>query len=433
MIKKILKRELFLYYSLFYLLFKYTFFNQGRFLTYILFGYSILIYIYDIYTYKGIYKFKGYIFSYLMCISAVVSCLVVAHKITISSISGIMIFFVNFFMYLPIFHSKGFDYIKKIYQIIFFTIICYSFLINLIGVIFAIFGKEIFIFGTQFGAVYGKRLVTVRETANETGWFAIFSIVSSIYFIYNIITNKLLLSRKNVVLAFLSINIIIQITTYILSGNRSSMIGILAAILVILYIYFSTKKMKYFKIALFVFTLLSVVFVFAYVLLKSMDPKGSEIARLDMIVFGILYTFSFNPIFGNSYVNLSENIEKNYEMIYSKYNFITSKTYLRTLTTSGNAHNVFIQQLETNGILGIIILISFFVYVAKETIFFSKNIIKEYSLNIEKVVILFFIVFGFVVGNISWNIVGTITCFVNLLFFLSISAVLSLNILTNKF
>ena len=420
--KKILNRESFLYYSLFYLLFKYTFFNQGRILTYILFAYALLIFLYDLYDHKGIYKFKGYIFSYLICLSSVLSCIIVAHKITMVAISGIMILFVNFFMYLPMFHDKDFNYVINKFELIFKLIIIYSFIKNIIGLCFAAKGVSITFFGVPFGAEYGVRLVTVRETANETGWFAIFSIVSSIYYIikYNI---KLKI-KNNIINIFLALNIIIQLITYFLSGNRSSLVGVLAAIYFICYIYLlSINNKKIVSILNFIFAAI-ICLLIIYIFIKSKNPNGSEIARIDMMIYGLLFTFSVNPIFGSSYTNLWMSLKAKFEEVWSKYSFKTPKPYLQELTTSGNAHNVFIQQLETNGLLGIAILISFFIYIFKGTINYSKKIINDNSDFLEKSLPLFFIIFGFVVGNISWTIVGTITCFVNLMFFISVSVFL---------
>ena len=426
LLKKILNREFFLYYSLFYLLFKYTFFNQGRVLTYILFAYAILIFLYDFKEHKGIYKFKGYFFSYLICLSSVLSCIVVAHKITMLSISGIMILFVNFFMYLPMFKDKDFDYIIDKFELVFKIIIVYSFIKNVIGLCLAANGISIVLFGVPFGAEYGVRLVTVRETANETGWFAIFSIVSSIYFL---IKYNIKLKIKNLrINSFLILNILIQFITFILSGNRSSFIGVLAARYFIFYIYSLSRNNKKIASVLNIGFVVIIIAIITYVIIKSKNSHGSEIARLDMMVYGILFTFSINPIFGSSYTNLWSNLNAKFEEVWNKYSFKTPKPYLQDLTTSGNAHNVFIQQLETNGILGLSVLIAFFIYVFLEVIKYSKKVIINNSRFVEKSIMLFFIIFGFVVGNISWTIVGTITCFVNLMFFLSVSAVINSNL-----
>lgn len=424
-LKKILNRECFLYYSLFYLLFKYTFFNTGRVFTYILFLYALLIFFYDLYEHKGIYKFSGYIFSYLIIFSSILSCIVVAHKINMTSISGIMILFINFFMYLPIFYNKDFNHIVDKYELIFKVIIVYSFVKNVIGLLFASRGVSIIFFGVPFGLEHGGRLVTVRETANETGWFATFSIVSSIYFLlkYGILCKK----KYGAVKVFLLTNIIIQLITYILSGNRSSLVGTLIAVYLIFYIYLLSKSNKKILVVLNIGFVAMIICLIMYILIKSKNPNGSEIARIDMMIYGLLFTLHVNPIFGSSYTNLWESLNYNFEAIWNKYNFRTPKNYLKELTTSGNAHNVFIQQLETNGFFGFTLLFLFFIYVFKEIINYLKKIVSDNSNFVEKTIILFFAIFGFVVGNISWTIVGTITCFVNLMFFLSISAIFSIN------
>lgn len=424
-LNKILDREYFLFYSLFYLLFKYTFFTAGRVFTYIMFVYAILIFLYDFYKHRGIYKFRGYIFSYLMCISAVLSCIIVAHKINRDAISGLSIFFINFFMYLPMFHDKDMKYINKIFNYIFITILVYSFVVNLLGVIFAAFGKEIVFFGTQFGAVYNKRLVTVRETANETGWFAILSSVISIYYLFkNNFYTKIKNKKYNIILL---VNIFIQVATFILSGNRSSIIGLMAFFLVFVYVYGNYSGNNIYKKLFYILLVLAIIGLGAYLYFKINDSRTSDARRYDMIAFGILYLTTVNPVFGSSFVNLAYDLDNNFEKIWSIFAFKSPKNEIKQLTKDANAHNVFIQQIETNGLLGFIILLSFFIYVFKETIRFISNITINDEAFLEKVLFIFFIIFGFVTGNISQNIVSTITCFVNLMFFLSISAILPLN------
>ena len=424
-LKKILDREMYLIYSVFYLFFKYTFFSEGRILTYLMFVYAICIFIYDYYEYRGIYKFSGYIFSYLMCISALLSCIIVAHKINRDAISGISIFFINFFMYLPMFHNKDIGYIKRVFNYIFISILFYSFVINLIGILFAAFGKEIVFFGTQFGSVYGGRLVTVRETANETGWFAIFSLIISVYYVIKL--NVIINVRNKKYNTFLIINMLVQMITYVLSKNRSSLIGIIAFMLVLIYMYGKYVGKNVYKKAFWAFLLLAIVLIITYLYFRINDMDSSDLRRYDMIRFGILYLTTVNPIFGSSFVNLHRDLENNFEKIWDKASFKTPKEEISQLIKDANAHNVFIQQIETNGLLGLVILLSFFVFVFKELVKFILSIGTNDELFLEKVFLIFFVVFGFVTGNISQNIVSTITCFVNLMFFLSISAILSLN------
>ncbi len=429
-LEKIINRELYFYISIFYLLLKYTCFNKGREITYFLFIYAVIIFIFDFIKNKSIYKFDGYIYSYLICGSAVLSCIVVAKSINVTAISGIAILFINFFMYLPMFYKKDIKYIIKKFEFIFVVIIIYSFIKNSIGLFLASKGIALSFFGVKYGALHGERLVTVRETANETGWFAIFSIVSSIYFLIKSFNNakcnlfKLFNDKVNLFIIF---NILIQIITFILSGNRSSFIGIIVSLFAIIYIYELRKQNKKLVLILRALFVVCSLLIFSYVYIKSLDSTGSEIARIDMIRFGIFYVFTVNPLLGSSYVKLWNDLDANFDIIWDKHTFNTPKEYLKQLTRDGNAHNVFIQQLETNGILGLVFLLVFFIYVAKQVFTFAKSMIKDGIYFVEKSYFIFFIIFGFVVGNISWTIVGTMTCFVNFLFFLSISAVLAIN------
>lgn len=431
LVNKVLDRRSFLYFSLFYLVFKYICFNKGTILTYVLFAYAITIFLYDFYLHKELYKFKGWMFSYLMCISTIISCLIVAKTINVYAIKGISIFFINFFMYLPMFDSKDIDYVKKTIEIPLYVIICTSFIINIIGISFAIFGKEIVLFGTQFGAIYGKRLVTVRETANETAWFAIFSIIASIYFLiknnkfvkYSIL--KTVVDKKTNI--FLIINIIIQLTTYILSGNRSSIFGVSCGLLVVLYAYSVYKddiKLKKMIIAL---SIIALIVAISYLFIRIYNGKGSDSVRFDMYAYGIYLLPLTNILFGSSLVNLRHDLDVNFEIIWNKYPFKTDKKYLKQLTFDGNAHNVFIQQLNTNGIVGVVILVSFLIYVIKNLICSVKNMSNNKNNFLIKALCIFFVIFGIVVGNISWSIIGTMTCFVNLMFFLSASALINID------
>ena len=425
-LKKVLNRESFLYYSLFYLLFKYTFFNKGTILTYFLFLYAVLIWGLDIIENKGLYKFNGYIYSYLMCASAFLSCIIVAHKLNVDAVKGLSIFFVNFFMYLPMFNSKSKEYIEEKFRFVFSVIIVYSFVVNLIGLIFAICGLRVVFFGAPFGALYNQRIVTVRETANETGWFAIFSIVASVYFIIkNKLNNNFILKKE--IRLFLYLNIVLQVIIFILTKNRSAIVGTFAFLIVFMFILYKHTLNSHFKTMSISMMILVIASTAIYLVFRISNSSTSDARRFDMIVFGLLYLKTVNPLFGSSYINLSEDLDKNFETIWNMFNFKSPKDSIKQLTQDGNAHNVFIQQIETNGLVGLIILILFFIYVFRQTYRFIMNIRMQDKDILIKSFFVFFIVFGFVTGNISWNIVGTMTCFVNLLFFLSISSVLEYN------
>ena len=101
---------------------------------------------------------------------------------------------------------------------------------------------------------------------------------------------------------------------------------------------------------------------------------SSDLRRYDMIRFGILYLTTVNPIFGSSFVNLHRDLENNFEKIWDKASFKTPKEEISQLIKDANAHNVFIQQIETNGLLGLVILLSFFVFVFKELVKFILSI-----------------------------------------------------------
>lgn len=283
--------------------------------------------------------------------------------------------------------SAGIDKYKKEFKIISYIYIFYMFIASIWSLIQFFIGFSSIPYKDETGyvipaGVMWGRLWGVFTDPNQGAVFACIALVLSLYFILSASKNA---KKEKHIFIFNIVNIVVQTLYITFSDSRTGLVCLAVGLAFFAYTYF-IKKVKISKNILRYATSLllsGVVFIFAFFtpialknannfiqieIYKSLNPTQEDkenptgiIGREDDISTDIsnrrfsiwkssLEIFSTKPICGVSHTNLVSYAQKELPQTY----LINNSQYPFTTT-----HNMLVDVLTSQGIIGIVVLLSF--------------------------------------------------------------------------
>lgn len=413
-INKFLSREYFFYWTLFYLTCKLFPVTQSiSLLTYIMFAYAVLVFIYNRLIIRVDLIFPDYWFSYGIMIISLVSVLVNGYSNLRKVIIDIIPLFVNLFLFFPTLKDDNFDKLflqfKKIMQYIYVLGIFVS-ILNIVNYIHKFADGSIYKFKYRMDGIFSN--------TNLVGWFASVFLGS---IIFNYIFGKINSNKMKILNAF---SLVICTICIIACQCRSV---ILTIVVFLLFFVLTTKKVNDFFVnhKLFTLSIIAIVISIVFVGLLFLNGRfGSD--REDIIRFALYVYNKNNKLFGLSYGRLREEWANNY---YSFFNISNNKP-IRDIFAEANTHNIILQQLCTNGIVGFVLICLFIVSLLK-CIYF--NIINYYNMSVKSrnfiLCLSYFVLLGLVVGMFDNSILQLMVIFMNFTFLVAAGFMLKLFII----
>lgn len=270
----------------------------------------------------------------------------------------------------------------------------------------------------------------------------------SYFFSYNCVTVvglslfMLMYEKKNVIKFFYLFNLMIHLITIFFTQARASYLGIFIALIFIIYILMHNKikwidfelLKKYIFAFLFITIIITIVlsliteFSLFKVLSKVFTTKNILSWR-DIIWDASLLAFlSGNIVFGASIGGLPKFLSEFIDNVYIKnvsYNVYDKSAYNSALgiAKSGYLHNIFIQQLCSYGIFGMLIMIAFIVDSIKEYIYIIKFKITNDKFLYLMICFSFTFIAQLVISFFDDNIFYNIVYICNVFFFYSIGLI----------
>lgn len=410
-VDKILSRDYFFYYSLFYLtckLFPYT--KDISFLTYVMFAYALVTF-----TYNRIIKnidlvFPDCWFSYGIMLISIISVLFNGYTDLRKVIIDLIPIFVNLFLFFPTLKNDNFNTLDNIFSKIMIYIYVLGIITTLANITYYIIR---FCDGSiQYVGYY--RMFGIFGNPNLVGWFESVFLGSVFFFIFHY-NNNIYLKKINYISLFICLFCIIA------SQCRSVYLAILVFVI---YYIMTTERLNIFfnkhtKLSILILSILIIVFFTALLFLNG--RFGSD--REDVIRYS-LYNLKNNNIFlGLSYGRLRQVWIENYHSFFNIDNSIP----VRDIFAEANTHNILLQQLCTNGIIGFSILVAFIISLIRVLIRFLKSYYSiESKLRVFCLCVSYFVIVGLVVGMFDNSILQSMVIFMNFVFLASAGILLKL-------
>ena len=415
-IDKILSRNSFFYYTLFYLtckLFPYT--KDISFLTYIMFVYAVLVFIYNrVIKYVDL-SFPYCWFSYGIIIISIISILINGYTDLRKVIIDLIPIFVNLFLFFPTLKNDNYDSLFSIFN----KIMIYIYVLGIVVTLANITNYLIKFYNGSIQNVVYFRMFGVFGNPNLVGWFESVFLGSIIYMILHY--------NDNIYLRTLNyISLSLCIFAIIASQCRSVY---LASIIFIIYYFLTNKKFNDFfnnhtKLSILTISILVIIIFSSLVLLNG--RFGSD--REDIIRYTFYNLKNNNIFFGLSYGRIRQIWCDNYYSFFNK----NKNLPIRDIFAEANTHNILLQQLSTNGIIGFSILTTFIISLLRELFHFIN---KFYSIDDATrkffLCLSYFIIVGLVVGMFDNSILQSMIIFMNFTFLVSSGMLLKLNIKRN--
>lgn len=411
-IDKIFSREYFFYYTIFYLTCKLLPSLQSfSILTYIMFIYSVLIFAYNRLIKRFELTFPCCWFSYGILVVSIVSVIINKYADLRKVIIDIIPIFVNLFLFFPTFKDDNFDTISdQLYKLMI--------PIYFVGLFVSILNLLSYGYGIASGSVSETiryRMFGILGNPNLVGWFETVFIGTIIYFKHN--NNKLV--NKTIKFSF-----VLSIICVLLSQCRSAFLA--------LFVYFvfcllTTKKVNSIFKKRFLLSIISVIILISLFLAFLILYDGRFGSNREDVIRFALYNFSkSNKLFGASYGRLRELWVSNYHSFFQ----LDSSLTVRDIFAEANTHNILLQQLCTNGIVGLMILLMFIIILVYCIFKFLYNYDTFDNKTISIIIpICYFVITGLVVGMFDNSILQSMTLFMNFTFLVSAGFLLKLSLI----
>ena len=401
-IDKILSREYFFYYTIFYLTFKLIpGFRSFSVLTYIMFLYAILIFVYNRLIKQFDLKFPCCWFSYGILIVSIISVIVNGYTDLRKVIIDIIPIFVNMFLFFSTFKDDNIDTISDQLSKLMIPIYFVGLFVSILNLLSYGYG----IVSGSVSEIIRYRMYGVLGNPNLVGWFETVFIGTIIYFKHN--NNKLV----NQTIKF---SIVLSIICVLLSQCRSAF---LALFVYFLFHILTTKKVNAIFKKRFLLSIISVIILISLFLAFLILYDGRFGSNREDVIRFALYNFSkSNKLFGASYGRLRELWVSNYHLFFQ----LDSSLPVRDIFAEANTHNILLQQLCTNGLIGLTLLLMLIITLVCCILKFAYNY-NTYSEK-EKAIVLpisYFIITGLVVGMFDNSILQSMTIFMNFTFLVS--------------
>lgn len=411
-IDKIFSREYFFYYTMFYLTCKmFPSLQSFSILTYIMFIYSVLIFAYNRLIKRFELTFPCCWFSYGILVVSIVSVIINRYADLRKVIIDIIPIFVNLFIFFPTFKDDNIDTISdQLYKLMI--------PIYFVGLFVSILNLLSYGYGIASGSVSETiryRMFGILGNPNLVGWFETVFIGTIIYFKHN--NNKLV--NKTIKFSF-----VLSIICVLLSQCRSAFLA--------LFVYFvfcllATKKVNSIFKKRFLLSIISVIVLISLFLAFLILYDGRFGSNREDVIRFALYNFSkSNKLFGASYGRLRELWVSNYHSFFQ----LDSSLPVRDIFAEANTHNILLQQLCTNGLIGFTLLLMFIITL----VYCILKFIYDYDTYSEKVKsllipICYFAITGLVVGMFDNSILQSMTIFMNFTFLVSAGFLLKLSLI----
>lgn len=411
-IDKIFSREYFFYYTIFYLTCKlFPSLQSFSILTYIMFIYSVLIFAYNRLIKRFELTFPCCWFSYGILVVSIVSVIINGYVDLRKVIIDIIPIFVNLFLFFPTFKDDNFDTISdQLYKLMI--------PIYFVGLFVSILNLLSYGYGIASGSVSETiryRMFGILGNPNLVGWFETVFIGTIIYFKNN--NNKLV--NKTIKFSF-----VLSIICVLLSQCRSAFLA--------LFVYFvfcllTTKKVNSIFKKRFLLSIISVIILISLFLAFLILYDGRFGSNREDVIRFALYNFSkSNKLFGASYGRLRELWVSNYHSFFQ----LDSSLTVRDIFAEANTHNILLQQLCTNGIVGLMILLMFIIILVYCILKFLYNYDTFDNKTISIIIpICYFVITGLVVGMFDNSILQSMTLFMNFTFLVSAGFLLKLSLI----
>ena len=412
-VNKLLSREYFFYWTLFYLTCKLFPITQSiSLLTYIMFAYAVLVFVYNRLIVRVDLSFPDSWFSYGIMIISIVSVLVNGYSNLRKVVIDIIPIFVNLFLFFPTFKYDNFEILfsqfKKIMQYIY-----------VLGIFVSILNIANYIQKFVDGSIYKfrYRMDGIFSNTNLVGWFAS-------VFLGSIIFNYIFGKKNSQKMKILNAFSFATCTICIVACQCRSVI--LAIVVFLLFFVLTTKRVNSFFVnhKLFTLSIITIVISIVFVGLLFLNGRfGSD--REDIVRFALYVYNKNNKLFGLSYGRLREEWVNNY---YSFFNISNNKP-IRDIFAEANTHNIILQQLCTNGIVGFVLVCLFIVSLLKCIYFY---IINYYNMSTKSRSFIFclsyFVLLGLVVGMFDNSILQLMVIFMNFTFLVAAGFLLKISI-----
>ena len=405
LIDKILSKEFFLCYTMFYLTFKaLPVFQNISILTYIMFAYAVLVFIYNRLIKKVDLIFPACWFSYGIILVSLISIFINGFSNLRKLIIDLIPIFVNLFLFFPTLKDDNYEKLHIEFKYINVYIFLFGFIVtslNIISYIIQIINGTILKVG--FYRMYG-----ILGNPNIVGWSEAVFLGSTLYIFKNGSDIKLI--------NYLKIpNLILTIFCIILSQCRSVYLAII--VFLIFYLLTTDKYNKIFVKYKFATLIVSAILILLSLLVLILFNGRFGSNREDVIRFALYNYNANNKIFGLSYGRIREVWVSNY---YDFFEIADRSLPVRDIYAEANTHNILLQQLCTNGIIGFALLLIFLICIIYKIIKLLLNI-KKLDKNIKNfyISICYYIILGMVVGMFDNSILQSMTIMMNFMFLFS--------------
>ena len=434
-IEIIFNRIVLIYLSIAYVVLKNIFTVNTTFLTYVYMLYCILYFIIYVLIYKEKIIISKYLFGILFIFTFILST-VVNNRINRENIAIIIDVFINLFILLHIFDNSTNEEIDNLITKIFKFFVIFSCVWASIGIVFVCTNSSIAIFGNVFGLINQFRLQLVRPSINPTGFAALTFVACNVFFLFK---------KKIFNKVFIIANIIMQLLVIYFTQSFGTFLAAFIGVFIFA-IYYGINNKKIVKSVIYtlfgiiIFLIVSTLIIKFFGaksriitdiknLLENKDAFVSFRVRYEILVYGIIILLNNSIIFGSSYGGLKVDWTNGFNLATSKYNF--SKFFISEspIVCSAATHNVYLTILFANGIVGAIIFSAFIIFILYNIIRFYKNL-NNIDISAHKIylICIFLIVSGLVVALTAECIIVSIVDYTNFFFFISLSALINMNI-----
>lgn len=422
MIKKILQKEYYLYFSIFYVVFKNLFSLNTGYATYLVMLYGIFILMYDIMN-IGVINYAKNNFLYILMVLAFVLPIFALKRIDRTNFAITMDVIISFLIYGTLFYNKSINDIKKIFLCLCYILFFITFVWSIFGFILIITGYKINFFGVEFG-ILQNRLQLAKPSVNPTGFMAFSGMVCTFFILVNTLA-------KMIIKVISYINLCLLLVIIFFTQSMGTFLAIFVAFIcfVILILISSKNIYKFVLYVLVSFAILIPIGILILVIsgievrLFKLDFV-SFIVRFDILKYGFLVLMLNHPIIGSSYSGMRLDWITSFDYLSSKYIFCKEFYAEPMIINTAATHNTQLSYVGSTGLIGFILLAIFYVYELYNIIRLIRNVRTLSFIDRNLVFSFIIIIFStFAISLTSESMITSITDYANILFFTSISAI----------
>ena len=401
-IDKILSRDCFFYYTLFYLTCKLLPPLQGySIFTYIMFFYAVVVFAYNRIIKTIDLAFPCCFVSYGLLAVSIISVIVNGYDNLRNVIVDIIPIFVNMFLFFPTFKDDNKEKLKQVFDklmICIFFIGLFTSILNIACLVKDIISKE------QYWYI-GHRMRGYLGNPNIVGWFSVVFLGSAIYVKNYNIFNKYKLH--------VNLPILIAVVCIVLSQCRSAYLALLVYIL--FYLFTRDRFNKLYKKHRILINCCIALLLILFLLAISFSVERFDSGRGEILKYALFNFRNNNLILGLGFGKLRTEWVSNLSNYFSGNAFVSYDIY-----AGANTHNIFLQQLCTNGFLGFGLVLIFAVVIIKK-IFDYLISINRYNSTDQNFLnsLCYFIITALVIGQFDNDILQSMFLFINFTFLVS--------------